>query len=549
MVIKSITIENFKGIADPVTINFKPITLLFGPNSAGKSTIIQALHYLREVIERENINPSNTLAGGQAIDLGGFYSLVHNHDLQKSIIIRLDLDLTDTDLTEFMGDLRQVEHVPPSSDWDISPLFKDIKTAWVEVKINRTASLIGAIIEEYKVGINGDIIGCINCSNEGKNIYISLLDLQHPLFKSETTIFDFDVKNSILELVTINIKESMLSDESHTNLGLLGLKSALPGKGLLTFIDDIWIELNGQSLVPLEFPRKALIDILSVIFVGPLNASRELLKNTCYLGPDRTVPSRNFEPPLTPDESRWSNGLAAWDILHRSEQGFIDKVNNWLGGENHLNSGYKVRVSRFKEIDSESPLGYMLYEDNSSSHEEWQEKFGEMMELYPNTFFELFDSPTRTRLYLIKEDNHIELLPSDIGYGISKVIPVLVAPLYQNTGIVAIEEPESNIHPAFQVVLGDLFASQIQEKKDIMFLIETHSEHLVLRLMRRMRETSLNSLPPGMPATTPEDVAIYYVSSQDSKTCIQLMAVSKQGALISSWPGGFFEEGFKELFG
>ena len=51
--IKNIGIKNFKGISDTIEIEFKPITLLFGPNSAGKSTIIQALHYTREVFLKE----------------------------------------------------------------------------------------------------------------------------------------------------------------------------------------------------------------------------------------------------------------------------------------------------------------------------------------------------------------------------------------------------------------------------------------------------------------------------------------------------------------
>ena len=52
--IKKIHITNFKGIKDTVTVELKPITLLFGPNSAGKSTIVQALHYAKEIFERKN---------------------------------------------------------------------------------------------------------------------------------------------------------------------------------------------------------------------------------------------------------------------------------------------------------------------------------------------------------------------------------------------------------------------------------------------------------------------------------------------------------------
>jgi AAA15 family ATPase/GTPase len=60
-----IEIENFKGIGERQIVEMRPITLLFGPNSAGKSTILQALHYLREVLERGNVDPDVTIAGAR----------------------------------------------------------------------------------------------------------------------------------------------------------------------------------------------------------------------------------------------------------------------------------------------------------------------------------------------------------------------------------------------------------------------------------------------------------------------------------------------------
>lgn len=64
MRLSRIEIENFKGISSKQVIDLKPITLLFGPNSAGKSTILQSLHYMREILERENADPDQTIAGG-----------------------------------------------------------------------------------------------------------------------------------------------------------------------------------------------------------------------------------------------------------------------------------------------------------------------------------------------------------------------------------------------------------------------------------------------------------------------------------------------------
>ena len=64
MQLKAISLENFKGIGTLQRISLAPVTLLFGANSVGKSTVLQALHYTREILERQNINPDVTIAGG-----------------------------------------------------------------------------------------------------------------------------------------------------------------------------------------------------------------------------------------------------------------------------------------------------------------------------------------------------------------------------------------------------------------------------------------------------------------------------------------------------
>ena len=103
--ITKIAIENFKGIGERVELNVetaqhdggwdqtlpvKPLTLLFGPNSGGKSTILHALHYAREIFEHLNSNADRTLSGGDFVDLGGFANLVHDHDLEKTVWLRVD---------------------------------------------------------------------------------------------------------------------------------------------------------------------------------------------------------------------------------------------------------------------------------------------------------------------------------------------------------------------------------------------------------------------------------------------------------------------------
>src|SRR4051794_14549476 len=86
----SLEIENFKGIAGRQRIDLAPLTLLFGANSAGKSTILQALIYLHEVLNRGAADVDRTELGGSVLELGGFARLVHRHDTERVITLRAE---------------------------------------------------------------------------------------------------------------------------------------------------------------------------------------------------------------------------------------------------------------------------------------------------------------------------------------------------------------------------------------------------------------------------------------------------------------------------
>ena len=79
-------------------------------------------------------------------------------------------------------------------------------------------------------------------------------------------------------------------------------------------------------------------------------------------------------------------------------------------------------------------------------------------------------------------------------------------------------------------------------------LIETHSEHLLLRIMRRMRETFEDRIEENRFPVTPDDIAVLFVERHDSQTIIREMPVNERGDLVKAWPGGFFEEDIEEVF-
>ena len=155
--------------------------------------------------------------------------------------------------------------------------------------------------------------------------------------------------------------------------------------------------------------------------------------------------------------------------------------------------------------------------------------------------------PVKTPFADRDEARNIELAPQDIGVGISQVLPVVVAALRHKTGFVMIEQPELHIHPAIQVALGDLFIEQIRNASDLTFILETHSEHLMLRLLRRIRETGENTVPDSK-TLSPEELSVYFIEQGDEGISCHSIRVDRDGDFIDRWPKGFFNERVKELY-
>lgn len=135
----------------------------------------------------------------------------------------------------------------------------------------------------------------------------------------------------------------------------------------------------------------------------------------------------------------------------------------------------------------------------------------------------------------------------DIGFGIGQVLPILVSAAALKESLTAIEQPELHLHPAHQAELGDVFIESALGERRNTFLLETHSEHLILRIMRRMRETHEGKLPAGLPPVRPEDVSIVFVEPGANGSIIREMPLNERGELVKAWPGGFFEEGLREM--
>jgi hypothetical protein len=126
---------------------------------------------------------------------------------------------------------------------------------------------------------------------------------------------------------------------------------------------------------------------------------------------------------------------------------------------------------------------------------------------------------------------------ADVGYGISQVLPVLVAGHNLDIGaVLVIEQPELHLHPAAQAELGEFFLHLY--RRGVQSIIETHSEHLILRLQQHV---AMGLIPP-------DHVAVNFVGAglQTKSKEVQLLPLDSNGIFQQEWPGGFFDERMKE---
>lgn len=561
----SFRVHNFKAFGEKLKedkeyspIPLRPITLIFGANSAGKSSCLHSLLFANHAILTGELDVHFPRLSGDSVDLGGFKQFVYKNDISKTI--DMEFNFTYDAINKLDESIKNMFLKP-----------KGIKELRVILKIKAIKdsldSSITPKVDSYTVLCNDVVVLNIKLGKDydthWDKYFIEYADISNNKiigYYKNVEYADFSNNKMIDRYKKINLKV-----KPHSILPIIF------DNDVHVFYEMMKSKLSDSAIFSREQSFESTLSVL-INYCNDLIETE--LSKLIYLGPLRSYPPRHlaFEP--MKDVNWFAGGGNAWEFA-RKDVHVRNQINKWLGSD-FLKTKYEIAVkmlidineadslisealSEIKDLEikniivNNSPhsigkdrlLNYFLDEDASGIEIDidWDE------EKYKNIILNKLTEHCSPTDELILKDRLSGAIVShrDVGIGISQILPVLVNSYTSKNKIIAIEQPEIHLHPALQSEMADLFIESSKKRNNI-FLLETHSEHLILRILKRIRQTANNELPKGKTPLTPQDVAVLYVKSGENGSNVTEIPVNIDGEFDRPWPDGFFADRAKELF-
>jgi hypothetical protein len=428
-----IGLSKFQGFDSAMDFQLKPLTFIFGPNASGKSSITRSLLLLRQSLTSDTSFFSSSLIGfaydGPDVSLASFANVVHRHD--------------------------------ESSEMEISVRLDDIQQS-----LQRTSQLVSVVRSvsiSYQIGMQPPFNGMsvsfeIDGVDEGVNLEFKYDNRTLKLVKFHGLDQLSLLQSSIGRSLPFQLSED---DEVLADLDFPPFGAMPPITG-----DDpgTWEELAESANFRIKnnfptmigAPRRGDFDPAKTRLLDDLLATAKFslikhLREVRHVGPLRNISERlSYEAGLVEDDLESGGSSVPGQSTERV-------VSDWLLAL--TNGRYKFQPVEFyaEPVRFLGSLKSQILVDTASDT--------------PVTF-------------------------ADVGVGLSQVLPILQALQVRqrraSATTVLIEQPELHLHPAMQANLADLFADAVTSNPKLQIVAETHSESMLLRLQKRMRDGKLD---------------------------------------------------------
>jgi hypothetical protein len=523
-----IHLENFRAFGAATDIPLAPITLLFGENSSGKTSILHALTLLKQTHEADS--PCGALVPKGIVDLGSYQEFIHDHDVAKSLTLGFGYDLSNRELASSSARVRSVR-----ARWQGLP--------------------VGAFSVRWRFGYdeksgNSHLAAFLASPTSNGQSFLTLRpsppsrqdELRWHLNKSE--LYEIDLESlpsqDYEELSRVwNLHRNAIRSEFERFILRPALaraekveKAQQEAQALYESLGADWTSQQLQSFLIAEWTQRVFVRSgLAVQAYRDYNSAALMLKSiSLRLSKDPSFKRGLGFTDISTSFSRLEDGVPEAMRALRSLGPFRQAAMRVYSYSGRAPSN----VGRTGEL-----LPEFLKQDEFSRAElnQWLKRFdiGYRIRVRPlggrarSDIFEL-------RLQDLRRKKAVEVAFNDVGFGISQLLPLIVQAVAAKNQIITIEQPEVHIHPRLQAEVGELLAECMQ-RNGHQFLVETHSEHLILRLRRLVREKRLK----------PSDLCVLHVARGRNGAEVQRIHVGEDGSFLDEWPGGFFPERLREL--
>jgi len=443
--LRSLRIRNFKAWKDTGEVRLAPLTVIFGTNSAGKSSLGHLLLALKQTAlatDRKralHLGDANTL-----IDLGTFKDCLYGHDLESELGFELAWDLPKS--IRF-SDLHEKKNLYSGNALSLNASLKSDKKEQPEIQgFTYQLRNEGALVLSVKHVLNGGGRWVLN-PDEYK--FVQAVGRNWPLTEPEKFY---------------RVSETSIS--RYQNAG---------------FLTDFALE------------------------------TERMLDGISYLGPLRNHPQRIYQ---------WS-GDTPVDVGQRGESA-ISAILAAEQDERKLNKGPRKPTRTFAKLIAE-----------------W---LTDMKVIHSFDVKPVAEGRKEFEVLIKTQAWSPEVKITDVGFGVSQVLPALVQAFYcPPNSTVWMEQPEIHLHPQVQSDLADVFISAVRASQDgkprnVQLIVESHSEHFLTRLQRRIAEEEIS----------PKDVAIYFCRNTKDGAVLESLDLNLFGE-IENWPIDFFGDQMSDL--
>lgn len=518
------SLRSFPGDADKDYIELKPLTILIGKNSSGKSTFIRSLPLLRQSIEKSTNGP--ILWYGDYVDFGAFSEARYRADKEGLIYFDFKMSINLSSSKVDNGYFYSIFGGRHSSFSGLADINVEIQLGVAEEDGETIAKEVVILIEGHRF----DVI----FHKEGVLLKASIS------FDKEEQIFESDVVSLLVEGLI-------------PRLGMLSKKSKLSGE-LESFWDENALEVKYKKdlylfLVKYFAPQASKSNILRACERLPYVAKEEIYSLLNRRFRDHKAFIKNLNSHKTHICDRVYSILLKSNLSH-----IVSAINSELGVDLRnvryiapiratAERYYRHQDLKVDEIDHlGTNLAMMLkslseYERESLSN--WmQSNFGFTVRVAANGLhYELRISDKN------ESDTTEEFNINDMGFGFSQILPIIVSiwletvkSSYSKKQIIfLIEQPELHLHPEYQARLSKMFASVVKSAKsskiNVNIVFETHSQTMI--------DSIGDCIEEGYTDKDDVSIVLFEKDSLTGCTSTRFSSFDKDGMLVD-WPVGFF---------